>query len=121
MDREELMDRVEEIARLAKRARAAEIDAGACQTRHDFNEAHAASLTFEEAIDKLRSDLIVEEARDAAHRARCEVARHQGAIVNAQNMLAAARREEAKTEQAHQDALAARIALNTENDHNPRD
>jgi hypothetical protein len=121
MDREELMDRVDAIVRHAKRARAAQIDAGACQTSRDFDAWHTADDVLAASLDALRADLVTEEARDAAHRARCEVARHQGAIVNAQNMLAAARREEAKTEQAHQDALAARIALNTENDHNPRD
>lgn len=113
MDRVELMDRVDAIVRLARRAEAKAIDAGACRTSRDFDAAHAAEYKLAASLDALRADLVTEDARDDAHRARCEVARHQGAIVNAQNMLAAAEAREKKADQAHQTALAARIALDT--------
>jgi hypothetical protein len=114
MDREELMDRVDAIVRHAKRARAAQIDAGACQTSRDFDAWHTADDVLAASLDALRADLVTEEARDAAHRARCEVTRYQAALAQAQKMLTAAEASEKKHDQAHQAALAARIALDTQ-------
>lgn len=121
MDRDTLMDRVYRIVQIAKRARAAEIDAGACQTRRDFDAAHVAEDALSASQDLLRADLIVEDATEAWHRAKREVLRHnsemlryQGEIEGARNRRAAAESLATKAELARDDAIAARKALDTQ-------
>ena len=50
---EDLWTEIEEVIRLAVRAREKEIDASCCQTRYDWDQMHKAQDKYEEAKEKL--------------------------------------------------------------------